>query len=402
MARKCRDFLESYLEYSENTESPRSYHLWGGLSVISGALQRKVFIKWGHTEIYPNQYVVLIGPSGARKGEPIEIAKLFLQSVNVTMISEAITRQALMQRMASATRMVPREGTVRPQSPVSIVSGEFAVFLAEGDSKFLADLTDWYDSRGAWTYTTKNMGESEIQGVCVNLFAAMAPDWMPIAIPHTAIGGGFTSRIMFVVENTKGRTIADPNDYPIDPELEDNLKNDLEYIYNIAGEMHFSTAGLKAYKHWYTAEEKKIREGKPVISDPRFSGYVSRRATHVKKIGIAMSASRSDDLTLSEADFLRALALMESIEKNMVDAFGMIGRSQYTEQTQIILEYIKQQGTVKRSKLMQTFYRDVDGQTLDIIDSTLRMMGVVEIQPHGGKEATYTWVTEESEKTDRP
>src|SRR3990170_8200696 len=80
--REAGDWLSSYLEYTDNTEPPASYHLWTGISVISGVLQRKVWMEWGHELIYPNMYVVLIGPSGrCRKGTAMNIGKGLLKTI---------------------------------------------------------------------------------------------------------------------------------------------------------------------------------------------------------------------------------------------------------------------------------------------------------------------------------
>ncbi|MFI5422740.1 MAG: hypothetical protein ACHQWH_02215, partial [Nitrososphaerales archaeon] len=54
------------------------------MSVIAGALQRRVYLKWGLGQIiYPNLYVVLIGPSGrTRKGVALGIAKDILRQIS--------------------------------------------------------------------------------------------------------------------------------------------------------------------------------------------------------------------------------------------------------------------------------------------------------------------------------
>jgi hypothetical protein len=95
MARELKDWLESYLDYTENSESPISYHTWCGLSVIAGALQRKVYLRWGLGRvIYPNVYAVLVGASGrTRKGVAIGIAKDFLKNILLFLNLPAAVRQ---------------------------------------------------------------------------------------------------------------------------------------------------------------------------------------------------------------------------------------------------------------------------------------------------------------------
>src|SRR5574337_2223176 len=89
MPRELEDWLDSYLEYTDNSESPLSYHKWCGLSVIAGALQRHVYLRWGIGQvIYPNVYVVLVGQSGrTRKGVALGLGKDLLKEVKSVTIT---------------------------------------------------------------------------------------------------------------------------------------------------------------------------------------------------------------------------------------------------------------------------------------------------------------------------
>lgn len=394
MARRLPDFLEAYLQYTKNSESPLSYHLWSGIGVISASLERRVCMRWGHTEVYPNQYICLVGPSGARKAEPIRIARDFLKEVGVNLVAEKITQEALIRRLRESIGQY-EDGSIKTQCAMSVVVEEFAVFLGEGNTNFMANLTDWYDGgHPTWEYDTKHSGTDEIVGACLNIIASMAPDWIPLSIPQAAIGGGFTSRIMWVVEHRKGKTIEDPNIYGVDDKLKTDLLADLEAIKKIAGAMEFERDALEMYKGWYVREEEKIAAGRPAIRDPRFSGYVSRRQTHIKKVCMAISASRSDDRRITGKDFERARLFMEKAERSMESVFGKVGRAIHVVQTQEVMEYIKARKTCSRQQLMQAFYRDIDARTLEIIESTMLATGMVKKKLSEGeqKDLEYTWV----------
>ncbi len=45
MARQLDDWLSSYLDYTENTEPPKSYNTWVAISTIAAVLKRKCYIK---------------------------------------------------------------------------------------------------------------------------------------------------------------------------------------------------------------------------------------------------------------------------------------------------------------------------------------------------------------------
>ena len=53
--RKLSDWLDAFMEYTENSEPPILYRKWVGLSCIAAALMRKVYIEWGTALTwYPN------------------------------------------------------------------------------------------------------------------------------------------------------------------------------------------------------------------------------------------------------------------------------------------------------------------------------------------------------------
>ena len=68
MARALKDWIDSYLDFVDNSEPPQMFKLWCAISVIASALERKCYLSWGTLTFYPNIYIVLVAPSGkARK-----------------------------------------------------------------------------------------------------------------------------------------------------------------------------------------------------------------------------------------------------------------------------------------------------------------------------------------------
>ncbi len=397
--RRLDDLLESYAKYCENSESPKNYHTWGALSTIASCLQRKVSMRWGHSEIYANLYICLIGPSGIRKAEPVVIARDFISEIgSIQHVAESITKEALIKRMKGALQPYDYPGAgaleLRNQCAVSVIAEEFAVFLGDSDTRFLADLTNWYDARDKWTYETKHQGIDTITGVCLNILASMAPDWIPTAIPMGAIGGGFTSRIIFIVEHKKAKTIPNPNLTGVNLQLREDIINDLQIVNDLTGMYEFSPDALECYMDWYSKEEKKTASGHPAITDPRFSGDVSRRATHVKKLSMVIAAARSNKLIIEQADFQRSLHLLQHAERSMPEVFGRVGLSIYAETTAIIMEYIKRRKHISKGDVLRELHRDVDERTLSIIEATLEISGFIRVDhvADDPRKKTYHWV----------
>ncbi|MDE3023542.1 MAG: hypothetical protein KGI54_17110, partial [Pseudomonadota bacterium] len=240
MARELQDWLEAYLTYTDNSESPLSYHTWCGLSVIAGALQRRIYLKWGLGQvIYPNLYVVLIGPSGrTRKGVALGIAKDFLKQIKTISIAPESSsgRQAMILAMKRSfiNFQDPTDGKVKFHCAITAFSEELSVFLGQGDIAYLSNLTDWYDSKDDWEYETVGRGKDTLQGLCLNLMGGTAPDWIQSMIPPEAVGGGFTSRVIFVVEERKRKIVPEHFVTDAEKELQGKLVRDLERISKLA------------------------------------------------------------------------------------------------------------------------------------------------------------------------
>jgi Protein of unknown function (DUF3987) len=396
MARELSDWLTGYIRYTESSEPPLAYHTWIGIGMIAGVLQRKVMLNWGFERIYPNMYIILVGPSGrARKGVALGIGKSILAEVSgITMTSENATREALIRAMKGAiTNFQMPDGKILMHCSITCFSEELSVFLGQGDIKFLASLTDWYDSKDNWTYETKGSGKDHLQGLCFNLLGATAPDWLQSMLPQEAVGGGFTSRVIFVVEDKKGKTVPKPKNTNEEIQLKNALIVDLNRINNLTGEFKFDPEGEAAYIAWYIEHDRQLDSGKYPVEDSRFNGYAERRATHIRKLMMIMSVSRGDDMLLTRQDFDRAHKLLKSTELKMARTFGGLGGAKYANATEKVMDYIRgMHAPVSRRDVMAKFYRDVDGATMRIIEEVMEQTGFVTIQVMlSSGDKVYMW-----------
>ena len=340
--REVRDWLSSYLKYVEKTEPPILFHTWTAVSVIAACLERRVYLPWGMSStIYPNHYIVLLGPSAhSRKGEAISLGRELIKETTTTTVSESITREALIKKFGQdSTKVMFKDNTTGEfvhQSALYEIAEELTVFLGQKDIKFLGDLTNWYDSRPDWAYETKHFGTDDVEGMCFNLLGGTAPDWLVSILPREAIGGGWTSRTIFVVEEMKFQSAADPREMSIDEELKGLLIADLQHIRTVSGTMTFADDALETYIKWYEQMDRDLKAGKPPVHDPALVGYIGRRATHLRKLAMVLSVSRGDDLTITLKDFKRALALLIQTESKMHKAFTGLGSAKFHTATMAI------------------------------------------------------------------
>lgn len=382
------DWITSYLEFVEDHEPPDVFKTWCAVSAIAACLQRKCYIQW-EKRIYPNLYIILVGPPSSRKGTAMEPTLSMLQELDVNLSASATTKEALVSRIQEGKEelMGAEPGDEIMHCSTTIASPELAVFINESDPIFIAWLTDWYDCGDRWTYDTKTQGTYDIQNIFINLIGATTPELIKTAIPMQAVGGGLASRMILIYAEKKGKIVP----YPIvDPDmliLREKLIRDLQSILIMKGKFQFSRAFIDIYTEWYIEEEERDQEDTRPVEGDRFIGYLGRRSTHLRKISMILSASRSMDMTIVQKDFFQALALLVEAEQDMPKVFQGQGRLEITAITHRIMAYIATKKRTTYREIYAKFWQDVTQNELGRILSGVVKQGWATLgERSGGKK----------------
>lgn len=375
--RRLENWLEAYLAYNENSEPPTIYHKWVAVSVIAGVLRRKVHLPWGPLTFYPNFYIVLVGPPGrCRKGTSMKPGYNLLRDVGIKMAAESITREALIRELkdASDSQIDPTSGGIDLHSSLTIFSPELTVFLGYNNHQLMSDLTDWFDCGDRWTYRTKNMGTDDISGVFVNLIGATTPDLIQSTLPLDAIGGGLTSRMIFVYADKKAKTVPVPFLSLETQTLRQHLLHDLEQISMTQGPFRVTKQFTEAWTTWYTEADSH-----QIFADGRLAAYEERRPTHILKLCMIMSVFRDPkmQMVITHGDLENAVKLLEETELMMRQTFGGVGKASNVGVLNKILTYLGTVGSATRSHLINQHSSDVSITALDEVLNTLEAMKAI-------------------------
>lgn len=377
------DWLESYMEYTKKSEPPLLYKTWTAVSVIAACMRRKVKLEWGTIDVYPNLYIVLVGPPGrCRKGTAMSVGEGFLRELGIKVSSNSITREALIHQLKTCSDThIDANGKMYLHSSLTIFSKELTVFLGYNNQALMADLTDWFDCGDVWEYRTKNMGTDDITGLWVNLIGATTPGLLNTALPQDAIGGGLTSRIIFVFEPDKDHTELAPFLSAKDKELGNALLIDLERIAMMQGTFACSESFIESYTNWYNIADNSP----PPFDDHRFAPYFERKPTHLWKLSMIMNASRGGDMILDKIDFDRALELLNRTEKKMPQTFASYGKNREADTLNRVMAIIGKRKSISVTELQRMTYLDADARTLNGIVQTLCDMGYARPMQEGGE-----------------
>lgn len=390
MARQLNDWLEHYLKFTQNSEPPVLYHLWSGIAAISSCMQRKCWMSWGHAQtIYPNLYIVLVGPPGGRKGTAMKIAKEFVQDVGVNLGADSLgSIQALYKEIKDSHDEYYSEDdslAVHHKS-LSVWSEEFQVFLSDSDPRLIGNLTDLFDAPSSWRYTAITRGVTDLSNCWLTIFGAITPSLLQTRLSQDAVGGGLISRIIFVVGYGKAKKV--PMTFLSKEELllQETLLEDLQTIKNLSGMFTMSDRFIERYSDWYMSPSSSHG-----VESEKFVGYNERRALHIRKLCMIMSVSENSEKYVQERHFNRALHVLRMTEQEMPNAFYGLGQGTHSTSLTNVMRFLEEKGSISWDALLLRFQLDVLAPEMESFVDLLAQTGQVKQEHTPSKQRIITF-----------
>jgi hypothetical protein len=383
--RHVGDWIDTYLSYTNDDEPSFRFRKWVAIGTVAAALRRKCYCIWKrHMVTYPNMYIVLVGPSGIGKGAAMGPALSLLKELDVPLSSQSITREALIEDLrASAAESFLVDNSVVTQSSITIFSKELAVFLGFKNLELIMALTDWFDCDDVWHYKTISRDVRTINGVWVNLIGGTTPALIQSTMPQDAVGGGLTSRMIFVYSDCRGRVDPISFDSHEDTSLRLSLLQDLEHISTLNGRFRYQEDFIDVWVPWYTKAAHRLGG-----VEEKFAGYTERRPLHLMKLCMIHSAARSDSMIITAGDFHRSLESLEEVEQDMSKVYAGYGRA-YNAQLIPMIQKIVLSGRVTRSDLLRNFMTDMSRKDLEETLMTFQECGLCKITMEDGEMVIY-------------
>lgn len=386
-ARKNSDWLRSFVQFASYGEAPIKMYFWTGVATIAGALRRRVWIDQKYFQWVPNCYIVLVAPPGIiSKSTTANIGMSMLKEIpNITMGPDVVTWQKLVEDMAKSKELVfwPEKEAYLPMSCVTIASSEFGNLLNPADREMVDVLVSLWDGQpGAFKKSTKTSGSDSIENPWINIIACTTPSWISGNFPEYMIGGGFTSRCIWVYADKKRQTVAYPADH-VPAEFASqraDLLHDLELISMMVGQYELSPAATEYGEQWYDAHWNKRHEH---LSPEQFGGYLARKQTHIHKLAMILAASQSDELIIQKPTLELASAMVDSLEEDMPKVFDKIGRSSMTRVLGDLVDITLAFGRMNRQELYRRLSRQVTWQEFNNVLQSALEAGFVKLIQDG-------------------
>jgi len=342
------DWLAAFMDYASYGEAPRHMYFWSGVSAVAGALRRKVWIDQAYFKWYPNMYIILVAPPGiVSKSTTAGMAMSLLRQVpGIKFGPDVVTWPALVSAFADSTEGFDYEGGIHAMSALTLESSEFGNLLNPQDKDMVDLLVALWDGKpGKFEKKTKHSGDDSVENPWINLIACTTPSWIAGNFPEYMIGGGFTSRCLFVYADEKAQYVAYPGlRVPKNLKaMEEKLVADLERISALTGEYKLSAGAVEWGEAWYK-RHYSIRSA--TLDDDRFGGYIARKQTHMHKLAMIVAAATSDSLLLTEDHLVIADQMITDLEPDMQHVFSKIGKSETAMYAERLIWFVQSKGRV--------------------------------------------------------
>jgi Protein of unknown function (DUF3987) len=358
------NFLRNFLTYAEGCETPELYDLWSGLAALSSVVSRRVWINQGYYTIYPNLYIVLVGPPGGRKTTAMNMTKDLLREVGtVPFAATCMTKEALCRYMATQctkTFPIPKTDKVKTYTPITLCLTELTHFLGSNSAHMIDFLTTIYDQE-VYDAKTKNKGDDIIPGPYLTVLACTTPTNITRYLKEDVISGGFSRRALFAFELDEGEPIAFPT---ISEEAANAWKECIKWsqtLEAIAGEYQWAPDAINWYKKWYDDSFRGMKDHDNMMT----RGYYRSKHIQLLKVGMLVAASESMDLVLTKEHLEVGLAMLDKLELNLPKVFEGMGRNELAPVAARMVDLLEMAGKpVPEKKVLSEFFRDADTREL--------------------------------------
>lgn len=413
-------FVQEYLRYVEETESPRLFHVWACISGLGSCMGRRVYFPFGDTRIYPNMYVVLVGDPAVRKSHALgPIRKILTNTTKIKLAPDdtAGQRQGLIsaflagsmtdqedQEIEDAMQNTFAAGTTPQQMLASVETGllketnlnvlyaiasEFTSIIGTNTPEMLTFLQKLWDG-DSYVYQLKNE-KTELTDPLLSIIGCSTPQQLALSLPSEAGGQGFLSRVVFVHGAEKYKNLARPQKSQSILGLQ--LEEVYHYVfYNMQGSFNETELAASTIDDLYGKIDP--------IEDHRFNHYMERRHTHLIKLTMCLAAGRKSNIITVE-DVKDAQFILSETEKLMPEALGEFGLSPMSQVRQTLLSVLKKEGVISVTELWTKLQRDTRKSVFAEILEDFTTTGIVEFIPGDGTGGFYQYIKRSGQKEQR-
>lgn len=443
--------FERWRSFNEGLPSPDNFINWSFRTLISMALQRRVWLGESNP-LYPNIYTILVGPAALGKGLAIKPADEILhehvldtsmfnlknpnntQSDNESLIAirdsvlaehqkqamnngnaepplvipvaaNAVTYEALVGEMCTCKRRIDyryfneklgRETMgIYTHHSLCFCLPEIASLFRKKTEDVVNFLHQTYDC-DKYTYQTVTRQKESIPKTCLSILAGTTPEFMQDTFDDNLISQGFSSRTFFIyASKNRKNVIRIPALTPEQKQFKKDISAHVKKLTNLYGEIKVAEEVWQKLEAWWDNVEnhKELRGNR----SSKLAPYYGRKNIHVQKLAMVCHFSESTSMEMGWEPFQQAIDILHAEEANMHLALILDGANPMAKASRKIENYIRGNGPQTGDELFVQFYDDfaTKRHELDEVIADLLLLGKVESHSReckitGGKKNYYS------------
>jgi hypothetical protein len=397
--------FEKWDYYLKDLESPQIFLDYTWLCTIASTLQRRVAISGvpsSHDEaqIYPNLYVIFIGPPSVGKTSAAREAKRLMSLLDTSKEGKTVqlikrapdstTLEALTRFLHThySTLEVPPEyangvkGKIYTHSSLAFFCGdELGTLIKENTNDLVVFLNQGWDC-GDFHRETKTQGVDFVKNMCITLLGAATPEWIKHSVSSRLLGEGFTARTLFIYGAKKRKLVYRIQRNEDQRKAYTELKDWIKEVAKLFGEVKIPPHVDDWLNNWYhTIWPNRVN------NDKKLDHYYGRKKIHLLKLAMAYHFSEKLTMELDIEDCERALKMLDMTELDMDKALAGAGRNALNGVAVDIVNFLENSATKSalQKRIIVEFFGDatVDEimQVLEFLVNTGRV--VAEPKPSG-------------------
>lgn len=368
---------------------PREFHLWVGISALAATIGDNVWYeKWIDEKLYPNLYVMLIGPSGTGKNQAwrraIKRAEAMPESdqKRVNLYRGKVSAEKLLSRLGDKQKAregfaVNRTWLVTPELAMQVGSGPKA-------ENFITHMTELMDADQTLQDDTRTSGHFLAKNPLVNWGSGTTQDWLLRSVGKQDILGGFFARICAVPGRRSEVRYAKPI-YPAEArEVNAWCSQYLAHLASVTGRFQWDTYADEYHTWWH--------DNRPEPDNPLLWHYYEHGDNLVHKLGMVLALSDGYKLVGEYEHMVGAITLYEWLYSQLPSVLEFAHRTPEVERLEMVAEFIASAPFVKHADLLRTVSsRGVTReQFIGIIRTLVERGDVAQSDQFGGR--SYRWL----------
>jgi len=365
-------FYKRYLEmFYNSTDAPLEYIFTSLLPSLGAAITTRRWIQWGTTNVYPNIWTMIVGPSTLmRKSTSLNTGLHY----NIQFDKAHPERNYMLPNDGSYAALLKvleeeKQGVLKHPEVASLLENMGKGYNNNMKSKF----TECFDVSEPQKVSFKNEDDIYIEQPIFSMATATTLNWLKQKITKNDRESGFLARFLYSYQDKKDRSI----DIPIspDPKALAEVHSIYDKLFNLPPrEILFDSSFCRVYEQYYEDIEKLCND--PLLDEGTKSLTGRLQTDYLLKLTILECVLTGKD-TATEAEALRVLNQIKFFLGQAFTIMDQILKTERTKHEEKVLEFLRIRGKASLTDLHHLFSNNIHATNLKATMKTLEEVQLV-------------------------